>query len=161
MYCLMRRCTPYGHYPQKFPRAHRRASHTTTRHGELLRRAGGLCAAPLRLAPRPSRRTPSLSPVLSLCWGCSGGRSMRESLLTFASGVLLGCVVSYLMYRRAKRKWLLPRRVLTYIPPHRLCADPATRMAPPRSLQRRAAVIWNPSYDVGAAGGSGLFKLAS
>lgn len=42
---------------------------------------------------------------------------MMESLLTFASGVLLGCAASYLMYRRAKRKWLQPRRVLTYIPP--------------------------------------------
>lgn len=42
---------------------------------------------------------------------------MMESLLTFASGVLLGCAVSYLMYRRAKRNWLRPRRVLTYVPP--------------------------------------------
>ena len=42
---------------------------------------------------------------------------MMESLLTFASGVLLGCAVSYLMYRRAKRNWLRPRRILTYVPP--------------------------------------------
>lgn len=30
---------------------------------------------------------------------------MMESLLTFASGVFLGCVLSYLMYHRAKRKY--------------------------------------------------------
>jgi hypothetical protein len=42
---------------------------------------------------------------------------MMESLLTFASGVLLGCAASYLIHRRTKRKWLRPRRVLTYVPP--------------------------------------------